>query len=167
MRRDVIVVASSLGEIPTCLVSQVMEDDEWSNLLVQLTGSLAQGAKAGSDSIELDLLDTQPSLLLVQEIITPEQPQLLFLHQLISHTLPSSPKLALEIIDLADRSAHYAIKKLPVKGNTNIEGIVDRLKGYSEVVELAREWGGEEREGSGDAGCGWVCRGLWEERVAV
>lgn len=144
MRRDVIVIASSLGEIPICLVSLVVDDGEWSNLLVQLTGSLAQGAKAGSDSIKLDLLDTQSSLLLMQEVIIPEQSQLLLLHQLISHTLPSSPKLALEIINLADRSTHYAIKKLPVKGNTSIEGIVDRLKGYSEVVELAREWGGEQ-----------------------
>lgn len=144
MRRDVIVVASSLDEIPICLVSLVMDNDGWINLLVQLTGFLAQGAKAGSDCIKLDLLDTQSSLLLMQEVITPEQSQLLLLYQLISHTLPSSPKLALEIVDLADRSAHYAIKKLPVKGNTSIEGIVDRLKGYSEVVELAREWGGEQ-----------------------
>lgn len=167
LRRNVIIVATSLGEIPCMSVSRVMEDEEWHNLLVQLTGSLAQSAKAGSDSIELNLLDTQPSVLLMQEIITPEQSQLLPLHQLISHALPSSPKLALEIVDLADRSAHYPIEKLPVQGDTGIEGVVDWLKGHSEVVQLAGKGGREEREGGGDGGCGWVCRGVGEEREAV
>lgn len=166
-RRNVIIVATSLGEVSCMSVSREMKDEEWSNLLVQLTGSLAQSAKAGSDSIELNLLDTQPPFLLMQEVIASEQSQLLPLHQLIPHALPPSPKLALEVVDLADRSAHYPIKKLPVEGDTSVEGIVDWLKGHSEVVQLARKGGGEEREGGGDGGCGWVCRGVGEEREAV